>query len=141
ARRPRGSRTGRRPGDRPAPRVAVLGARACLQPGGQQGFDLLVGGGGALAAELRATHCLAHLAEVERGLQSGHRGILGHRVIVGQGPQPCRTGVICTSAGASGSAWIVVWSMPNRACITRWRSCCSRSAATPAATTTCALIA
>ena len=52
----------------------------------QQGFDHFVGGIGVLAAKLRATHRLAHLAEVEGRPQAraerGGVGVISHEVIV-----------------------------------------------------------
>ena len=48
----------------------MLGARARFEPGDEHGFDLVVRGGGMLAAELRAAHRLAQGAEVERRSQS-----------------------------------------------------------------------
>ena len=67
----------------------MLGARPCLEPGDQQGFDLLVRGVGMLAAELRAAHRLAQRAEVEGRPQAGRQGVrrvVSHRVIVSRSP-------------------------------------------------------
>lgn len=48
----------------------MLGARARVEPGDEQGFDLLVGGVGMLAAQLRPPDRFAKLVEVERRPQS-----------------------------------------------------------------------
>ena len=68
-----------------APRVAVLGARARLEPGDQQGLDLLVRRVGVLAAKLRAAHRLAQLAEVEgrpQAYRDSVRSVVSHAVIL-----------------------------------------------------------
>ena len=44
----------------------MLRARARFEPGDEHSFDLVVRGGGMLAAKLRAAHRLAQGAEVER---------------------------------------------------------------------------
>jgi len=70
-----------------APAVAVLGARARLEPGDQHSFDLLVLGVGMLPAELRKPHRLPERAQVEGRSQSCRRRlrrVVSHVVIVGR---------------------------------------------------------
>src|SRR5262249_26106916 len=71
----------RRPGDRTAPRIAVLGAGPGPKPCYEHRFDLVLRRVRVLAAKLGAPHGLAQLAEVEgrpQALGESLGGIAGH---------------------------------------------------------------